>query len=102
MAERRYLAAHLINLRKIERSGDDAGLRTGFGEDLAPRINNDRVAICLAAILMLAALRGGNDVATRLDGAGAQQDVPVRLSRDLRERGGHSDDLGAGDSELAE
>ena len=93
------LAAHLIDLRQVERGDDDAGINAAFGEDLAPRVDDQRMAIGLAAILVLAALRWRDDEAARLDGARAQQDVPVRLARDAREGGGDRDDLRARDGE---
>ena len=60
-----------------------------------------RVAVGLATVLVLAALRGGDDVAAGLDGAGAEKDVPVRLAGDAGEGGGDGDDLRAADRELA-
>ena len=45
---------------------------------------------------------GRDDIAARLDGPRAQQRMPVRLARDLREGGGHGDDLRPSHRELPE
>ena len=75
-------------------ANDHAGLGAALGDDAAPRIDHQRMAEGLAAVLVLAALRGREHVAAVLDGAGAHQHVPVRLAglpgegrRDGEERG---------------
>ena len=68
----------------------------GFGQDAAPGIDDQRMAEGFAAVLMLAALRGGDHERAVLDGAGAQQHVPVRLAGLPGEGGGHGQHIGAG------
>ena len=55
-----------------------------FGENFAPRIDDQRMTVGLAAALVLAGLRGGKDEAAVLDGAGAQQRVPMRFAGSAR------------------
>ena len=52
--------------------------------------------IGLAAILMQAGLRGGDDEHAVLDRARPQQDFPMRLAGLAGEGGGHRHDLGPG------
>mmetsp|Transcript_38189 Transcript_38189/g.68490 ORF Transcript_38189/g.68490 Transcript_38189/m.68490 type:complete len:246 (+) Transcript_38189:32-769(+) len=61
----------------------------------APRVHNEGVAVALPLLVVLARLRGRNDVALRLDCAGAEEHLPVRLPRGLGERGGNGHDGGA-------
>ena len=83
--------------RGVDLGDDDAGLvMVGLGDDAAPRIDDQRMAIGLAAVLMHAALRGGDHEGAVLDGAGAQQHVPVRLAGLAGEGGGHGQHIGAG------
>ena len=51
-----------IGLREIEIRHHDAGLDTGLRQHLAPGRHDERVAIGLAAGLMPATLRGGEEV----------------------------------------
>ena len=48
--------------------------------DLAPRVDNQAVAIAVAFLVVPACLRGRDHVALRLYGARAQQNFPVRLA----------------------
>ena len=68
----------------------------GFGKDAAPGIDDQRMAERLAAVLVHPALRGGDDEGAVLDGAGAQQQMPVRLPGLAGEGGGHGQHFGAG------
>ena len=58
----------------------DAGLGAAFGQHAAPGIDHQRMAEGLAAVLVLAALRGREHEAAVLDRARAHQHVPVRLA----------------------
>ena len=66
--------------RRIDLGHDHAGLDAAFGQDTAPRINDQRMAVGLTSALVLAALCGRQHEAAVLDGAGAHQHVPVRLA----------------------
>jgi hypothetical protein len=57
-------------------------------QDLAPGPDDEAVAVGVAAVLMMAALGGGDDEHARLDRPGAHQDVPVRLAGRDGEGGG--------------
>ena len=48
--------------------------------DPAPGVNYEGVAVALPLLIVLACLRGSNDIALALDGSGAQQQFPVRFS----------------------
>ena len=65
--------------RVLELGDDDAfAFVAAAGDDLAPRIDDEAVAEGAPAVLVRAALRGGDDVALVLDRARAQQHFPVR------------------------
>ena len=51
-------AARRRDLGRIDLGEDHAGLGAAFGEDAAPRVDHQRMAERLAAVLVLAALRG--------------------------------------------
>ena len=57
--QRRDLAARLGHLGRIDPRHDEAGIDAAFGQHLAPRIDDQRMAVGLALVLMQAALRGG-------------------------------------------
>ena len=62
---------------------------------VAPRVDDHAVAEALAPRQMLAHLVRGDDEAAVLDGAGAQQHLPVRRARVRGERRRHAEDLRA-------
>ena len=70
-------------------------------DDLAPRIDDERLAVRLPAARVLAVLRRGEHVDLVLDGAGAEERVPVVLARRQREGRRHGDDARALVDELA-
>ena len=60
--ERRNLGARGGDRRRIDLRKDHAGLLAALGDDLAPRIDHDRMAERLAAVLVRAALRADPDL----------------------------------------
>ena len=54
--QRRYFSARFGHLRGIDLGDDEARFGIGFGQDAAPRIDDQRMAEGLAAVLVLAAL----------------------------------------------
>ena len=73
----------------VDLGDHDAGLGAAFGQNAAPRIDNQRMAEGFAPVLVLAALRGGEHKATVLDGARAHQHVPMRFAGLLGEGRGN-------------
>src|SRR6185312_7473538 len=68
-------------LRRIDFSNDNARfVMRGLGKYSAPWVDDQRMAVGLAAVLMHAPLRGRDDESAVFDGARAQQDMPVRLA----------------------
>ena len=78
--QRRHGLAGGLNLRGVDLGKKHAGLDAAFGENLAPGGDDQRMPEGLTLVLVHAALRRGEDEATGLDGAGAQQRVPMRLA----------------------
>ncbi len=68
------------DLGRIDLGQDHARLGAAFGEDAAPGVDDERMAEGLAAVLVLAALRGREHEAAVLDRAGAHQHMPMRLA----------------------
>ncbi len=95
MLQRRYLGARGGHGRRVDLRQDDAGLVAALGDDAAPGIDHERVTVGLAAVLMLAALRGREDEGAVLDGAGAVEHVPMGFAGLLRERRGDGEKRGA-------
>ena len=81
------------DLRQIERGGDDAGFVSAFGEDVAPRADNQAVAVGFSAAGVGAALRGGDYETAGFNGSGTEQHMPVRGAGDGGESGGHGEDV---------
>ena len=82
--------ARFDDLLGIDLGGDEARLLARLGDNRAPRIDDQRMAVGLASAGMSAALGRSDDVTPGLDGAGPQQDMPVRapgLSRKCRRDG---------------
>ena len=96
MLQRRHAGPRGGDLGRIDLGHHHAGLGAAFGDDAAPRIDHQRMAEGLAAVLVLAALRRGEHVAAVLDGAGAHQHVPVRLAGLLGEGRGNGEERRAG------
>ena len=92
--QRRDARARRRDLGRIDLGHDDAGLGAALGEDAAPGVDDQRMAEGLAAVLVLAALRGREHEAAVLDRAGAHRaraNAPRRSAgegrRDRQERG---------------
>ena len=81
--QRRHRLARLFHLGEIDVGRDEADLRVaGIDQHLTPRSDGDGMTVGLAiGALVRADLRRREHEATGLDGAGAHQHVPVRLSR---------------------
>src|SRR5689334_15472943 len=73
MLDHRKLFAQLPQPDHIEVGAEHARSRAELAQDLAPRRDDQRVAVGLAAAGVLAALRRGHDVDQRLDRARLQQ-----------------------------
>src|SRR5690349_5134587 len=86
MLKRWYSTPHGCNCRRVDICKNNPRLAGVLGQHLAPRIDDDRMAECFAAVLVEAALGGGNHETAVLNSAGAHQHVPVRLTGLLRER----------------
>src|SRR3954454_1616564 len=70
-------------------------------QDLTPRIDDHRVAVALLVLGVHPDLSGGDHEDLVLDRTGADEDLPVRLTGDLREGGRQRDDGGPADGEDA-
>jgi hypothetical protein len=70
--QRRHSLAHGLDLGRINLRHEDAGLDAAFGKHHAPGVDNQRMPLGLALVLMHATLRGGEHEAAGLDGAGPQ------------------------------
>src|SRR5215510_1621309 len=79
MLERWDALACFPYLSTVKIGNNDRSMNTGFGNDLPPWRNDQAVPVGLASALMPAGLGGGQHEATILDGACAQQHVPVGL-----------------------
>src|SRR6266576_5330761 len=99
--QRRHRPARGLDLRRIDLRQENAGLYAALGEHLAPGRNDQRVAIGLALVLMHATLGCGEHEAAVLDGAGAQQGVPMRLAGLSGKGGGLGEERGAAFGERA-
>ena len=87
----RQLPAHLRNSIRIDVTHHDARPLLPQRDDLTPWVDEHRMAPGPAAIGVQPALRSSEDVALVLDGARAQQQLPVRSTGRRRERGRHED-----------
>lgn len=88
--------AGLGDFAYVNLGADGAGIVVGLGDDLAPRVDDEAVAISLALIGVGAGLCRSDDKAARLDCAGAQQRVPMRLAGGYGEGRWHGKDVRAG------
>uniref|UniRef100_A0A0N4ZZN3 PE-PGRS family protein n=1 Tax=Parastrongyloides trichosuri TaxID=131310 RepID=A0A0N4ZZN3_PARTI len=105
--QRRHRLSRALNGAEVQGRGDDAGLvMVGLGDDLAPGADNGGTPPGLATVLVRPALGRGQDEGAGLDGAGAQQGLPVGLAGRAGEGGGHRDHrrpaLGQGAIEVRE
>ncbi|CAM2144754.1 hypothetical protein PT2222_160149 [Paraburkholderia tropica] len=89
MPPRRQARAHGGDTVEVEVADHHAGVFVEHVDDFAPRVDQHAVAPGAAAVLVRAALRRGEHVALVLGRAGAQQDLPVRAARGVRERRRH-------------
>src|SRR5208282_5187222 len=94
--ERGDHAARLRDLQRIDLRENIARRLAAVRQDLAPGIDDERMAVGLASARVLAALGGSEDVGARLDGAGAHKGVPMRLPRRLGEGRRNREEAGAG------
>src|SRR6185312_878200 len=78
--QRRHGFACGLDLGRIDLGEEHAGLDAAFGQNLAPGRNDQRVTVSLALVLMQARLCRRKDEAAGLDGAGAEQYMPMRLA----------------------
>src|SRR6185369_17563958 len=99
--QRGHLRPCVLDRGEIDLAGNDAGLVAGFGDDLAPGRDDQRMAIGLAAAGMLAALRGRQDKGAGFNRAGTQQHMPMRPAGRHGEGGGDTDHRRTGLGEVA-
>ena len=97
MLERGDAGAGFGRRRKIDIGKDRRRVPRRLGQHLAPGRDDQAVAEGGTAVLMQAALRGGEHEGAGLDGAGADQNMPMRFAGLLGEGGGDGDELGAGE-----
>jgi hypothetical protein len=81
-------------------TGQDTSPPAAWRSKSSPE-RNQRMAVGLAPVLVAAALCGGDDEGAVLDGAGAQQHMPVGLAGLAGEGGRRGQDLGSGQRLLA-
>ena len=99
--QRRHASARHGNLRRIDLGEDHARLGAAFGDDPAPRIDHQRMAEGVAPVLVPTALGGREHEAAVLDGAGAQQCLPVCAPGRAGEGRRHREQLRAGGTQVA-
>lgn len=100
--EHRDLRPRRVACADVDVGDDHAGVFPRLAQDAAPRIDDEAVAIGLAAVLMPPALGGGEDEGAGLDRPGPQEDVPVRLAGLPGEGRWNGEHLRAGVGERAE
>ena len=79
-----YARAHVGDALEVDVGKADARLLAHVEQHLAPRIDDQRMAEGLAAVLVTPDLRRRDDEQPRLDRPRAQQHVPMRLARSGR------------------
>ena len=97
----RQLAAAIAQPIKVELGADQALTLGLLGDQAAPGVDQQAVAPGAAAILMQSALRGSSHKSQILDRSGAQQNIPVGLSRTGGECAGHQQQVNPGCGGLA-
>ena len=75
--QRRYPLPRGGDFRWVDLRHHEAGLGAALGQNATPRIDDQGMPKSLAAIFVLAALRGGENKAAVFDRAGALQHVPM-------------------------
>jgi hypothetical protein len=99
MLQHRHIAAHFSGDRRVDAGGGPADAIGDLGDDLAPGIADQRVAVgeaWLALALQVLAVRGGGgEPALGLDRAAADEDLPVVFSGGQGEGRGQEDQVGA-------
>ena len=75
--QRGQAAAYRLQFFKIEIGAQHAFAFGQAGDDVAPGVDNHAVAVGAPAVVVAAALRGGEQIALVFDGAGAQQQLPM-------------------------
>ena len=90
MRQRRQLRAHLVDARRVDLRQHHAFAFFAHRQHLAPGVHDHAVAPGSAAVFVRAALRGGQHVALVLDGARAQQQLPVGAAGGVGEGRGHT------------
>src|SRR5712691_3619283 len=88
--------ARLGDARRVDARGDDPDFLAAIGQHLAPRIDDQRMAVALAPGRVLAPLRRREDKAAILNRAGAQQHMPVRPAGRYREHRRYGEEIGSG------
>ena len=78
--QRRHRLARGLDFCRVDLRQEDAGLDAAFGDYLAPGVDDQRMAKGLALVLVQSGLRRREHETAGLDGAGTQQDVPMRLA----------------------
>src|ERR1035438_6720247 len=77
--------ARLRHFRQVDLGHHHPRLAAAFRQDTAPGIDDQRMSEGLAAVLVLAALCGGEHETAVLDGACSNQEMPMRFAGLLRE-----------------
>src|SRR6187549_2002882 len=76
--QRRKLRAHAGKALRIDVADDDSRAQLVLRHDGPPGVDQQRMPVGAPSAKMLSALRGREDVALVFDGAGTQQQMPVR------------------------
>ena len=79
-----YARTHVGNAREVDVGETDAGLLAHVEQHLAPRIDHERMAEGVAAVLVVPDLRRGDDEQPSLDRARAKQNMPMRSCPSVR------------------
>lgn len=95
MLQRGHHAADFCHPRRIDLGMDDTRLFAAVGQHFAPGIDDQAVAVGLAAARMLAAHRRRQDVRCRFNGTRPEQRVPVHFAGLPLERRRHRNEFRA-------
>ena len=91
-----HLGLDPLTVPHIDRSDRLANGRAGVGEDGAPGIDHQGVAMGLAAGAVLTGLGWGDNIGRVLNRPRLQQNVPVVFARKGGEGGGNKEQIGQG------